>query len=371
MRRNMLVMLVMVLVSVGGCTGILGLEEASLDAPVVVAGDAGRAPVPGATPGVSTPTPDAGEPPQTCGDTDSASENCGACGHTCLGGACSMGVCQPFPLATGQALPRSVKVRDGVVAWLNVGSSDTLMACTLPCSSPDVVLAGPRSTIIGAPYLGGVLVATPSNPLTFCPLHGCHPASGPAVRLHTLAAAGDQVFWSYSTTSDGGTVAGMMVRDTTGASRAFSPTSTSSIIYALAANKTSVFWKRASAILSCPVAGCSAAGPTSLASNVGFALAVNEKAMVWSTPGALNACDLPDCTNARHVDRNGDDDVSLDDTAAYWADSQTGTIQRWNLAAAHSDIVARAQANPTSVAVDATAIYFTNTSEGAVMRLAK
>lgn len=40
----------------------------------------------------------------TCGTVDDAS-SCGACGHSCLGGACSAGVCQAFVLAEGQGVP--------------------------------------------------------------------------------------------------------------------------------------------------------------------------------------------------------------------------------------------------------------------------
>lgn len=36
----------------------------------------------------------------TCADTTSDSSNCGTCGHSCLGGQCSDGYCQPFLLGT-------------------------------------------------------------------------------------------------------------------------------------------------------------------------------------------------------------------------------------------------------------------------------
>jgi hypothetical protein len=38
-----------------------------------------------------------------CGDTMMSATNCGRCGHSCLGGTCSAGVCQPFILVTAPA----------------------------------------------------------------------------------------------------------------------------------------------------------------------------------------------------------------------------------------------------------------------------
>jgi hypothetical protein len=37
----------------------------------------------------------------TCTDTTGDPLNCGSCGHSCLGGACSAGVCQPVAIAAG------------------------------------------------------------------------------------------------------------------------------------------------------------------------------------------------------------------------------------------------------------------------------
>jgi hypothetical protein len=46
-----------------------------------------------------------------CGNIQSDPDNCGGCGHSCQGGACSAGVCQPLVLATG-VCPTSIAVDD-------------------------------------------------------------------------------------------------------------------------------------------------------------------------------------------------------------------------------------------------------------------
>jgi hypothetical protein len=49
--------------------------------------------------------------PAGCGDTSTDPNNCGSCGHSCLGGACVAGVCQPVVLASG-VCPTSIAVDD-------------------------------------------------------------------------------------------------------------------------------------------------------------------------------------------------------------------------------------------------------------------
>jgi hypothetical protein len=45
--------------------------------------------------------------------------NCGSCGHSCLGGACSAGVCQPVAIITEQTLGLEVAADDTNVYWVN------------------------------------------------------------------------------------------------------------------------------------------------------------------------------------------------------------------------------------------------------------
>src|SRR5688572_2029032 len=45
-----------------------------------------------------------------CGDTSGDSKHCGTCGHSCLGGACAKGRCQPITLATSADLPSALAI---------------------------------------------------------------------------------------------------------------------------------------------------------------------------------------------------------------------------------------------------------------------
>lgn len=63
------------------------------------------------------PPPDGAIAP-SC-DTAHDAENCGACGHRCLGGACLSGVCQPIELAR-ESTPMSLAVSGDEVTFLTV-----------------------------------------------------------------------------------------------------------------------------------------------------------------------------------------------------------------------------------------------------------
>ena len=56
-----------------------------------------------------------------CGDTQSSRDSCGACGHSCLGGDCLAGVCQPVPLASVQPSAGSILVDGAFVYWIAGG----------------------------------------------------------------------------------------------------------------------------------------------------------------------------------------------------------------------------------------------------------
>ena len=54
----------------------------------------------------------------SCTDKNTDNLNCGSCGHSCLGGTCATGMCQPITLASGRTAPWALAVNTSGVYWL-------------------------------------------------------------------------------------------------------------------------------------------------------------------------------------------------------------------------------------------------------------
>jgi hypothetical protein len=115
-------------------------NDASGDAPIVSGGDAG----------------DAGDASVGCGDTQSSSANCGACGHSCGGGACVAGVCQPDVFAVLTGRPIESLALDDTNVYLG---ADVIYGCARGgCSKTPTAISGsaapaPNRNVLGiAPF---------------------------------------------------------------------------------------------------------------------------------------------------------------------------------------------------------------------------
>lgn len=135
---------------VAACATVLGFEDAE------VAGDAPDADAATPEAGPDALAPDAAE----CGAPLGTSQNCGACGHSCLGQACDAGSCAPLVLDNAI---------NGPIA-LAVGANAVYVA-----SGPDLVMRYPKN-------------GSSSDTMT----HGASAGGGPQ-RIATIAGA---VYWS-------------------------------------------------------------------------------------------------------------------------------------------------------------------------------
>src|SRR5688572_29963206 len=100
----------------------------------IVAGPCAVSACVGATEAQPTTGDDAaGEPPSmdggaSCTGVDLATDrdHCGACGHSCIGGLCNQGICQPIILVADQDGPQEVVVDATRAYFTNFGSQTTL-----------------------------------------------------------------------------------------------------------------------------------------------------------------------------------------------------------------------------------------------------
>ncbi|HMG57155.1 MAG TPA: hypothetical protein VK601_26830, partial [Kofleriaceae bacterium] len=92
----------------------------------------------------STTGSDAGS--STCSsqiDLTSDPDNCGACGHSCNGGACQASLCQPVALAIGQNNPQGIAVDTGNVYWTS--GDGTVQRMAIAGGAPTTLASGQTS----------------------------------------------------------------------------------------------------------------------------------------------------------------------------------------------------------------------------------
>jgi hypothetical protein len=81
----------------------------------------------------------------TCVNLQTSAANCGSCSHSCLGGACLAGACQPFAIATGQGNPLGLS-QDGVnLYWANETAGTVAKIAKAGAAKPTVIATGQSS----------------------------------------------------------------------------------------------------------------------------------------------------------------------------------------------------------------------------------
>src|SRR5215472_70115 len=250
---------------------------------VCVVGGSPQPPPPhvdGGSPGDgSGPLPDSpGAEGTPCLDVSSDPNNCGACGHSCLGGACSQGACQPVTLATGQPSPYLIS--------LATSATDVYWTLTISQGSA-----------------GGNIAR--------CAKTGCN--GQPAMLFpdmthlpQSLVVAGGKLFFVDSAPPDGGflqAVRSCTPSDCAGTLQTLAVESTATLF--LVGDATAVYWfvlGTNDEIQTCPLSGCGG-GPTVLGTTSGSFLngvALDANAIYWLACAAAvpTSCMIMTCNRA-------------------------------------------------------------------------
>jgi len=348
------------------------------------------------------PGAEAAPAPLPC-NTQSDPANCGACGHGCLGAACSSGVCQPIRLAD----------RHGTSAPLLSGNDRGTTAPLL--LDEGGVLWADEAGVWRVERSGGVITKL-ADPTWQSEL-GTYRA-----RIDELLSQGGELFLLSHT-------AGRIWNakpDGSGLQPFFVDREPLSV-NGLAVDDARVAWGRwAGGVYLCPRAGCPASGPTRLGSeandvfflrllgknvlytsgygigatlrtseaaggpsralveDVGFvgglatdetdAFVIGSKGFIARVPLRGGAAKRDILTGPRVSQKSG---IALDESFVYWADEGQKAVLRAPKRGGDPEVVVANVVRPFAVAVDAVAVYYTTQGseetgpQGTVMRVAK
>jgi len=266
-----------------------------------------------------------------CGPTDTDPANCGACGHDCLGAACSGGVCAPETIAAGTGRFFALGTDGSNVYWSNFDADGGSLWKVTPGGGAATELTTGITEVFGLAAAGGhVLFSTFTKrivgdvgagggaPTTLAP------ESGPA---QCTAFDGTYFYWGLD-----GRAGGPVVERVPVAGGAVSTVATGGQANVLAVDGADLFYTDYpdGLIVHVPAAG---GAPRVLAQG---------QALPWG--------------------------IAVDATYVYWANYGDGNVMRVLRAGGAAEVLAGGQTKVNSLAKDGASLYFTLES-GDVMKL--
>jgi hypothetical protein len=306
-----------------------------------------------------------------CGDVLTAALDCGRCGHSCLGGTCAAGKCQPVTLATESGLAAValdatyvyfVAEDAGVIRKLPLAggaSSDVYATGRAP---HDLAIDGDR--VFWTDQFGmGVYVLGAGSGTQLTPPNGAARAVSVTASGPYFITAGTVDFWDRNLTTQ-------VVSFVNNAS---SPAIVTDAAHAYwSAGKEIRRVVRATPTVENVVTGL-ATNPTSMA--------ISATHVYWTTPTAVQRAPIAigtgwvaaTITSAETAAAS----VAVDATHAYWLDLTTGALRRAPIGGGAVETLAKfAQQRidapfPHQIALTSDAILIASTGDGTLSRLAK
>jgi hypothetical protein len=398
------------------CSAILGLTDPTLDNTVGDGGGSGDGSAGDGQVADGGKGNDGGDAAPTCpagDDFTTDKNNCGTCGHDCLGGLCVASKCQAVILASNQDSPFGIAVDSTNVYWTNYslsGDDDagTVAACPIGgCPNPNAptILVAPAHHPIGVASVDGNLYWTASGTdaagyidgnIGSCKLPGCTPQSLSPKNLNSpagITAQGTFVYFSVEGTSAADNTNGGIYRaDAPALSNltqiAFNQNDPTNV----STNSLGVYWAYSddnggtvSGVARCPLTGaCGDAGVIQLAgADEPFGISLNTQNVFWTefTDGTIRETGIDGgaaSTVAPGIVKPFA--VVSDATYVYIVsagtdpnnDSADGKILRCSVGGcASADVLIDQQDWPHAIAMDEKAIYWANFYGGQIMKLAK
>ena len=327
--------------------------------------------------------------PVDCGDTTASADNCGRCGHSCLGGMCKASACQAVEIANGQGTVGGIAVDATHVYFASIANNSVSRVpktggTVQPiASSPDVDIA--KRVAVDATHVYWANADCCSESIARCPITGCVGAAQVIASVEEgfgLALDGTFVYWADH---NGGLVQ-RRASDGTGAIQLVGK-GEGALPVAVAVRDGSAFYvndfsgevRRAN---NPPDGGSTAIGANGQS---GREIALDDTYVYWSAqvdpgdPGRINRAPRSGAGPVTLVGPAGGESfgIAVDGNTIYWTAQATvdggpgGAVYACDVTgcAGNPKVIAAAQDLPRGIAVDDKAIYWGN--NGHIVKLAK
>jgi hypothetical protein len=315
----------------------------------------------------------------------------GPCGHDCQGGTCQAGACQPVTLASGWPSAFDLAL-DSTSVYFTVNDSDAgaVVRCSQGgCDAGMTVLASGEDgpTRIALDATRAYWTAFAGSYVHACALGGC--GGVPAViatgqtNAEGIAVDSTSVYWDQNVNGTG-----LVLSCPVTGCPASGPTVLDEVAGpgTIAVNGPSLFWvaNPHGAVDECPITGCDggatifAGGGSSTYSP--YFVVTYGGLVYWTddeTAGGIYACPLSGCAGnpAQIAAENGPLGLAVDASGVYWStDSPLGVIRRCPLTGCNGaapETLAVAQDRPFAVKLGDRSVFWTNRGDGTVMKVAK
>jgi hypothetical protein len=309
----------------------------------------------------------------SCVDTTSDGKNCGACGHDCLGGACTAGQCQPIGLAqyTGNLTTIFVGAQyvyattdEGYIGRANKDGSDLK-----PFAEPGFVYSDYPGTTIAEDGNRAFFVwyNGSSIQLAYCSTSSCDatitPIGGPYTQYFAVDQTDHKIFWIdysptqlWSASTTGSTITGTALP---GGALA-SGSSGSRLFY----SQGGIFLANADAVERLSVSGGAFANVAGASTSLAILGANDSDLFLYDgtsigyvpLPSGTQGSPTPLVTTSLSLDMGRG--VAADDSSAYWANQTVQTCELVNCAATTKALPSRSVDIVMDVGIDDQAIYW-------------